>query len=571
MSPLQPALKQRASTRLGTFGALVLLSLAIVTSASAAAGWMRTGDMNVDRASFPAVTLQNGKVLVASGSTAQLFDPASATFSDAGALTVDRGGGLTATRLQDGRVLIVGGQSGDSSLDSAELYQPLTGTFTPTGSMSTPRSFHTATLLSDGRVLIAGGHRFNHPASAIATAEIYDPATGVFTSTGSMNVSRQDHTATLLPSGRVLIAGGYNQSQTGLETAEIYDPATGTFAPTGSMAAGRGNHTATLLGNGKVLIAGGHAGFPGGSLASAELYDPASGTFASTGGMNEARGAHSATLLADGKVLIAGGFTAFPFLGSTLASAEIYDLNTGVFTLTASMHAERGRHAAASLPNGDVLVAGGMGQCCNALASAEVFSSNLVDTLPPVIITPADMTVVATSSSGAVVSYNVSAVDNIDDNPQLSCEPASGSAFPLGTTTVACTATDDVGNVAHKTFSITVLPPLDIAISFNSGSVNPMTGVATLTGLVSCNRATHSYVSGALRQTIANRAVIDTSFFTELDCSPKASPWTATIVPAGGSYLPGKASLTASAFSCDQFISCDFDQLSKEVTLRGTR
>ena len=114
-------------------------------------------------------------------SSAQLFDPSTADFwIDAGTLTVDRGSGLTATRLLNGKVLIAGGQSGDSSQASAELYDPLTGTFSQTGSMSDPRSFHTATLLADGRVLIAGGHRFNHPASTIATAELYDPATGAF-------------------------------------------------------------------------------------------------------------------------------------------------------------------------------------------------------------------------------------------------------------------------------------------------------------------------------------------------------------------------------------------------------
>ena len=218
----------------------------------------------------------------------------------------------TATRLLNGKVLIAGGQSGDSSLDSAELYDPLTGVFSPTGSMSDRRSYHTATLLTDGRVLIAGGHRFNHPASAIATAELYDPATGAFTPTASMSIARQDHTATRLPDGRVLIAGGYDQGQIGLASAEIYDPSAGTFTPTGTMSSGRGNHTATLLGGGKVLITGGHAGFPGGSLASAELFNPATGASAPTGSMNEARGAQSATLLADGTVLIAGGFTAFP-------------------------------------------------------------------------------------------------------------------------------------------------------------------------------------------------------------------------------------------------------------------
>jgi hypothetical protein len=555
----------------GAFGVSIAIVLAVAAPASAASGWMRGGDMSVERSFFPAVLLENGKVLVASGSTAQLFDPSTANFNDAGTLTVDRGSGLTATRLLNGKVLIAGGQSGDSSQDSAELYDPLTGAFSPTGGMSDPRSYQTATLLADGRVLIAGGHRFNHPASAIATAELYDPATGAFTPTASMSVARQDHTATRLPDGRVLIAGGYDQSQIGLASAEIYDPSAGTFTPTGMMSSGRGNHTATLLGGGKVLIAGGHAGFPGGSLANAELFDPASGAFAPTGSMNEARGGQSATLLADGMVLIAGGFTAFPFLGSPLASAEIYDPGTGNFMLTSSMHTARGRHAATSLPNGDVLVAGGMGQCCGGgMVTSEVFSLNLVDTLPPTIVTPGDMTVVASSSSGAVVFYNVSVIDNIDDNPQLSCQPSSGSTYPLGATTVACTATDSAGNDAQATFTITVLPPLDIAVSLVAGSVVPKTGVASVQGSVRCNRSTHISVSGQLRQTVANRAVVDGFFFVDFDCSPQQSSWSATVTPtSSGRYIAGKADATASAFSCDQFSSCDFDQVTKAITLKG--
>jgi hypothetical protein len=178
--------------------------------------------------------------------------------------------------------------------------------------MAVGRESHKATLLSDGKVLVAGGTLFLNILDRVtATAELYDPATGTFSPTGSMTTPRQDFTATLLPNGKVLVAGGFDNSGRALATAELYDPASGTFTLTGSMAAPRTGHTATLLPNGKVLVAGGFT---------AELYDPATGTFSFTGGLATARTGHTATLLQSGQVLVIGG------AGSSgiLASAEIY-------------------------------------------------------------------------------------------------------------------------------------------------------------------------------------------------------------------------------------------------------
>ena len=175
----------------------------------------------------------------------------------------------TATLLPDGRVLIAGGMNWDlmTVAASAELYDPATGTFSPTGPMATARAAHTATLLADGRVLITGGEYLDGGTNwaYLSSAELYDPATGKFSPTGPMGSARWRHTATLLSDGRVLVAGGAD-NKGGLVSAELYDPASGTFSPTGSMAAALLDHTAIALSDGRVLIVG--------TDASAQLYDP---------------------------------------------------------------------------------------------------------------------------------------------------------------------------------------------------------------------------------------------------------------------------------------------------------
>src|SRR5664280_2294800 len=301
--------------------------------------------------------------------------PAPAGFSPTGSMPEVRTG-HTATLLSDGRVLMVGGGNDTTMLASAELYDPATGKFSPTGSVALPRIGHTATLLRDGRVLVAGGQdNDTAPLTYLASAELYDPATGKFSLTGSMALPRYGASATLLLDGRVLIAGSllFKEKlplQGNLEgySAEIYDPATGKFSPTGSMAVARTTQSATLLASGLVLIAGGQTGTSR-VVASAELYDPSTGKFSPTGSMTQVRGRQSAIALADGRVLVLGGLDNSSV---SLASAELYDPVIGTFSAAGSMAVGRYEHTATLLSDGSVLIVGGVGDS-GVVASAELW------------------------------------------------------------------------------------------------------------------------------------------------------------------------------------------------------
>ncbi len=319
--------------------------------------FLLTGAMSVARANPTAALLADGSVLIFGGcscTTAALYEPTTGKFVPTGSMNVIRTLGETATLLQDGRVLVTGGDDDSgTSLASAELYDPKSGTFSPTGSMTTARSFHTATLLKDGRVLIAGG--FDSSGAGLATAELYDPITGRFVSTGHMVHFHDGHTATLLADGRVLIVGGFGGAPASADprvSAELYDPKSGSFSLTGSMTIGRyTGHTAALLADGRVLVVGGHAsGVLEEPLTSAELYNPKTRTFSPTGSMAHARDGQTATLLANGRVLVVGGAD---------NTAELYEPKTGTFGPTGSMTTMRAGQTATLLADGRVLLAGG--------------------------------------------------------------------------------------------------------------------------------------------------------------------------------------------------------------------
>lgn len=282
----------------------------------------------------------------------------------------------TATLLPDGKVLIAGGfrEEGTSevAISSAEIFDPATNTFTPANDLNEPRNGHTATLLPNGKVLLAGGWNQH---GRTATAEVYDPQTGAFEYTGSLMAPRQGLTATLLHNGQVLIAGGDSARNSPQPTAELYDPATETFTLAESLNIGRFGHTATLLSDGKVLLVGGTSGNDN-VLSSAELYNPETGNFTRTSDAHVIRYKHTAVRLEDGNVLILGGTDQRDWNGK-YDSAEIYDIRTGTFIQISDMNQERFKlaEAAVLLSDGNVLVGGGNRQI-------EIFDSQTQTFIP---------------------------------------------------------------------------------------------------------------------------------------------------------------------------------------------
>ena len=339
--------------------------------------------------SHTATLLPSGKVLVTGGSDALtysgssvsnafLYDPATGTWEATGAMN-DRRASHTATLLPNGKVLVAGGGgavslfgAGSPFLASTELYDPATGTWTPTGTMNNAHSSHTATLLPNGKVFIAGGYSIiATPQSLTISAELYDPATGIWTITTPLNPWGLGHTATLLADGRVLVVGfkGGISVPGGTPNVEIYDPTTDTWTATGALNDGRSYHTATLLPDGKVLVTGGWNAGHTALLSSAELYDPVAGTWVTTGATSSAHIYHTATLLADGNVFVAGG------------SSELYHSSSGTWSVVGTPDIARSTFSSTLLPDGTILLSGDLAG--DALSSTGWYQVLTLHTVTP--------------------------------------------------------------------------------------------------------------------------------------------------------------------------------------------
>ena len=335
------------------------------------------------------------------------------------------------TRLASGKVLV----SGSEKSKAAEIYDPATGTWTTTGSSKCIHADSTATLLKDSRVLQLGGDS-KHQTCPARSAELYDPVKGTWTPTGFLSTNRSAHTATLLANGKVLVTGGvYTRS------AELYDPVTEKWTPTMSMVAVRSSHTATLLASGSVLVAGGAYS---GSLASAELYDPATGKWTATGSMAEGRYIHTATRLGNGAVLVSGGFSNSK--NKELGSVELYHPATGTWTAVGSLAVGRRSHAAALLGDGSVLVAGGVKSGGPAFKSVELYDPTKATwTAVSGMATGRVFFEAVTLGSGMVLVASGTTAELYDPTSGLTCSKAADCASGFCVDGICCeTACADV-------------------------------------------------------------------------------------------------------------------------------
>ena len=387
----------------GTFlpfslGAAALLLNSTFAPQAEAAAFTYTGTLNIGRVSPSATLLPNGKVLVSGGSnsgalsSAELYNPATEMWTLTGTMTTARNA-HAAILLPNGKVLAAAGQSGASPLSSAELYDPSTGQWTPTGSLNVARIGPSATLLLNGKVLVAGGTDSSY--FGIASAELFDPTTGQWTPTGPLNVARAAP-AVLLPNGQVLVAGGIANLLDGtsiLSSSEVYDSITGNWTLTGTLTTPRyGSTMNSLPVSGKVLITGGFLFTPtSSSLSTTELYDPALRTWRASGVLGTSRYGQTATLLVSGLVLVVGGISYDTGVSSRLASAELYDPTSEIWSAAGDLNTARNAHKAVLLQNNKVLVLGGFAAGSPSLitlASAEIYTPS-TGGLPGVMLTHA--------------------------------------------------------------------------------------------------------------------------------------------------------------------------------------
>ena len=364
--------------------------MALAAAGAAQADFAGAGSLASGRYDHAATQLNDGRVLVTGGNnggplaSAQLYDPKVNGWSSAAPMNFARHG-HGAVLLHSGKVLVAGGYAPGADPASpsgytrtAELYDPQTNTWSRAGNMGTGRFQPTMTELPDGRVLVAGGTGDIESgegvveAVALDSAEVYDPATNNFTDVPSMSVARSMATATLLPSGKVLVAGGYDNATGQLSSAELFDPETNTWSDTGALAQARDAATATALRDGDVLVAGGDSG--NGALPTAEIYDAGAGTWHAAGSMHHGRQTAAAALLKDGTVLVSGGEDAR--LGNLLDSVERYDPATDKWTEAGKLPAALKQHTLTALDDGRALVVGGNpGGFDRGVNSAERFST----------------------------------------------------------------------------------------------------------------------------------------------------------------------------------------------------
>jgi hypothetical protein len=364
-----------------------LLGSPAVQASGGSGTFTTTGSMNTARYDHTATLLPNGEVLVTGGlgvngdytslASAELYDPKKGRWTITGSMSVGRTG-FTATLLANGLALVAGGSDYQiSCYATAELYNPATGQWTLTGSMSQPRCLQSATLLPNGDVLVSGGVNslYDYSRPTVSDAEIYNPNTGTWTPTGSLNTSRADAATSLLQNGQVLTAGGYNNTgnnnpNTYLTSAEIYDP-TGQWTFTSSISGTVGIPTnPVMLSNDDVLIAN-----------DAQFYDPNTGSWAATGALPTLTGPPTkGAPLGNGNVLGTGcackSTNKYYHCSGPTNVAYLYSSSGNSWSQTGSLNYARASHTMTLLPSGEVLITGGLEGSVNriVLSSAELYT-----------------------------------------------------------------------------------------------------------------------------------------------------------------------------------------------------
>gem|GEM_PF-658207 len=337
--------------------------------------WKNETPMTVSRFIPVASALKNGKVMIAGGVTTspsfgyllstEIFDPVTNQWTAGPDLPGPRAR-ATGTLLNNGKVLVVGGQDNAAILSSTVIYDPDTNSWSPGPSLTYARTAHTATLLPDGRVFVAGGTGDFGGTQIVAQTEIYDPNTNTWSVGASMPTPVFYSVATASADGKIIVTGG--QVSTFQTTVQIYNISTGTWSTGASMTTARVAHAAVLLNSGKILVAAGYNS--SGSVGSSEIYDVSTNTWTAGPALNVARNAPSAMLLADGKVLLAGGEYA---PGRSTATAEIYDPDAGTWTLDPRfLNTPRALASTFRLNDGRFLLVGGANGNLT-LSSAESF------------------------------------------------------------------------------------------------------------------------------------------------------------------------------------------------------
>jgi hypothetical protein len=331
-------------------------------------------------------SLSDGRVLIAGGgsglTSSELYEPSTGTFTPTGSLTTFRWGYPNPlVKLQNGRFLVGGGTDPQcmTVLSTAEIYDPVAGTWSLTGSLVEPRSNPIIVALANGQVLVRGGYPMTSAGScgmtttnALTSAEIYDPGTGMFGLTGSAATPRAAAASTLLPGGDAFIVTGESFGSSPFNTtAEIYSPAAdggagGAFTWAGTVPGTAGYPFAFTLPDGKVLLSGSYSG------GTVSLFDPSTNTFAAASPDLISGGGGCGIQLTGGDVFLASGFSA----GAQTVQTERYQASTGTWVQTGNMTIARSVCSIAELPNGNVLIAGGNDSGGTPLSSAEVCNPN---------------------------------------------------------------------------------------------------------------------------------------------------------------------------------------------------